>query len=124
MIARIWRGRTSDSHADEYFEYLKRTGIKDLKSIEGNRGVYTLRRTANGEAEFLMISLWDSFDAIRNFSGKNLDKAVYYPDDKKYLLELDPKVHHFEVMMDSDDRNPLEMGRMPWLLRYMKGIKI
>jgi heme-degrading monooxygenase HmoA len=83
MIARIWRGRTFDSHADEYFDYLMKTGIKDLKLTEGNRGVYTLRRIANGEAEFLMISLWDSFDAIKTFSGKDMEEAVYYPDDKK-----------------------------------------
>lgn len=124
MIARIWHGRTLVSQADEYLEYLKRTGIKDIKSTDGNRGIFTFRRIANGEAEFLMISLWDSFDAINKFSGKDLERAVYYPDDKKYLLELDPKVHHFEVLVGSYDQDSLEMGSIPWLLSYMKGIKI
>jgi len=101
MIARIWRGRTSDSLADEYFEYIKRTGIKGYRSTEGNRGVYALRRIENGEAEFLLITLWDSFDAIKKFSGSDLEKAVYFPEDKKYLLELEPKVRHFEVLLDS-----------------------
>ena len=80
------------------FEYLQRTGLKDYASIPGNRGVWVLRRVYEGEAEFTLISLWDSWDAIKAFAGPEYEKAVYYPKDKKFLLELDPNVTHYEVL--------------------------
>ncbi|PYX09323.1 MAG: hypothetical protein DMG88_06620 [Acidobacteria bacterium] len=98
MIARIWRGRTRESERDTYFEYLQATGLKDYASIPGNRGVWVLRRVYGGSAEFTLISLWDSWDAIKAFAGPEFGKAIYYPEDKKFLLELDPNVTHYEVL--------------------------
>jgi heme-degrading monooxygenase HmoA len=69
MIARISRGRTRESDQDTYFEYLQATGLKDYASIPGNRGVWVLRRVSDGSAEFTLISLWDSWDAIKAFAG-------------------------------------------------------
>ncbi|MBI5566505.1 MAG: hypothetical protein HY870_16515 [Chloroflexi bacterium] len=37
-------------------------------------------------------------EAIRRFAGEEIDRAVYYPDDCDYLLSLDPKVTHHEVL--------------------------
>jgi heme-degrading monooxygenase HmoA len=98
MIARTWRGVTPESKADQYFDYLMATGVKDLEATEGNQGVLVLRSVSNGQAEFLLTSFWESFEAIRRFAGDNVDIAVYYPEDKDYLLELEPKVKHFEVL--------------------------
>jgi len=69
MIARIWRGVTLNSNSDEYLEYVTRTGVRDCRATEGNRGVWVLWKVADGRAEFLFISLWESFDAIRKFAG-------------------------------------------------------
>jgi heme-degrading monooxygenase HmoA len=101
MIARIWRGVTLDSKSDEYLDYVKRTGVRDCRATAGNRGVWVLRKLVNGRAEFLFISLWESFDAIRKFAGPEIEKAVYYPEDEKFLLGLDPNVTHYEVMVES-----------------------
>ena len=99
MIARIWHGITLESRGDEYFNYVMETGVKDYRSTQGNRGVYVLRRIRNGQAEFLLISLWESFEAIRKFAGDDIEKAVYYyPKDKEFLLELEPNVKHYEVL--------------------------
>ena len=101
MIARIWRGVTLDSKSDEYLDYVMRTGLKDCRATAGNRGVWVLRKLVNGHAEFLFISLWESLDAIRKFAGAEIEKAVYYPEDEKFLLGLDPNVAHYEVMVES-----------------------
>jgi len=123
MIARIWQGRTPASLGDEYFEYLKKTGVEGCKSTEGNRGVYVLRRIEDGVAEFQMMTLWDSFDAIKKFSGPDVKKPVYFPDDEKYLLELEPQVAHFEVLRTPKAQNSGIDRGFPRLIRYMKGIK-
>jgi hypothetical protein len=41
-----------------------------------------------------------ALDAIRAFAGDNIERAVYYPDDTAYLLELEPNVQHYEVVVD------------------------
>jgi len=98
MIARIWRGVTPQNKSDQYFEYLMKTGIPDYRKTEGNLGVYVLRRTSDNTAEFLLISLWQSFAAIRKFAGEDSEKAIYYPEDSEFLVELVPKVTHYEVL--------------------------
>ena len=98
MIARIWRGVTREADKDRYFEYLQKTGLKDYAAIPGNQGVWVLRRMLEGRAEFTLISLWDSWDAIKAFAGPHYENAVYYPEDKKFLFELAPHVLHYDVL--------------------------
>ncbi len=98
MIARMWRGVTPESKSDEYFTYLMETGIPGYRSTPGNRGVFVFRRIDDGRAEFLLLSLWESFDAIRSFAGPDIERAVYYPEDERFLFELEPTVTHYEVL--------------------------
>jgi heme-degrading monooxygenase HmoA len=99
MIARIWRGVTLASKADDYLRYLEETGLKEYRATPGNQGVWVLRRTEGDRTEFLLISLWDSFEAIRRFAGDEIENAVFYPEDDLYLLERGPKVTHHELKM-------------------------
>ena len=97
MIARIWHGVTEREKADEYVNYLNRTGIPDSRATPGNRGMFVLRRIEGGHAHFLTLSLWDSMEAIKKFAGEDCERARYYPEDENYLLELEPGVEHYEV---------------------------
>ena len=103
MIARTWHGVTQSSKADAYFAYLKESGLKEYRETPGNRGITVLRRTEGDRAHFLLISFWDSLEAIRRFAGPNLDRAVYYPKDKEFLLEFEPTVSHYEVLASPDE---------------------
>lgn len=98
MIARTWRGYTREADKDAYYDYLQKTGLPDYRKTKGNRGVWVLRRVADGKAEFLLISLWESWDAIKAFAGPDYENAVYYPEDRRFLLELEPNVTHYEVL--------------------------
>jgi len=98
MIARIWHGCTRESDKDAYFEFLKKTGLKDYAATSGNQGVWCLRRVRNGRAEFTLISLWESYEAIKRFAGEDYEKAFYYPEDQQFLLAFEPHVAHFEVL--------------------------
>ncbi|MCP6762444.1 MAG: antibiotic biosynthesis monooxygenase [Fischerella sp. CENA71] len=99
-IARIWHGRTLSSKADEYYAYLKEAGIKKIESIPGNLGAQVFRRTSGNITDFTVISYWESLDAIRKFAGNDIEKTRFLPRDKEYLLELEPNVKHFEVLLD------------------------
>jgi len=82
MTARIWRGATREADKETYFEYLQKTGLKEYASIPGNQGVRVLRRVYDGKSEFILISLWDSWDAIKAFAGPEYENAVFTPKMK------------------------------------------
>jgi heme-degrading monooxygenase HmoA len=98
MIARIWVGVTPENKADAYLDYLKATGLADYASVPGHRGTQVLRRIANGEATFTIITHWDSMEAIRRFAGDDPEVARYYPEDDEFLLFRNPTVEHHDII--------------------------
>ena len=100
-IARVWSGRTPASKAEEYVEYIKKTGVEGLTETQGNLGALLLQRTIKDVVEFTVISFWESKEAIKRFAGEDINKAHYYPEDSKYLLEMTPEVVHYEVSVAS-----------------------
>lgn len=101
MIARTWRGATAADDAQAYLDYLHRTGLAEYRKTDGNRGVLALRRLVKDRAEFLLVSLWDSEEAIRRFAGDDLERAVFYPEDERFLVDRDNHVSHYEVVFDT-----------------------
>src|ERR1700756_5224051 len=99
MIARQWVGETLEFDADTYGKYLEETGVKEIRATKGNEGVWLMRRVHEGRAEFVVISMWDSLESIKAFAGEEYEKAVYYPEDEKFLIHLSPYVSHYEVLI-------------------------
>lgn len=98
MIARVWRGWTAVSRADEYVEYLNRTGVPGLSGTPGNGGVYVLHRDlGDGRAEFVVMSLWDSLESVKAFAGDDVTVARFYPQDDEFLVDREWNCDHFEV---------------------------
>lgn len=97
MIARLWRGAVRPERADAYAAYLDGTGVRDCRATAGNQGVLVLRHDGADRTEFVFISLWESIDAIRRFAGDDIEQARYYPEDRNFLLSLDPNVSHYQV---------------------------
>jgi len=83
--------------ADEYAAYIDATGFAAYSATPGNRGAWMLRREEGDRTEFLTFSLWDSVDAIKTFAGEDIETAVYYPEDERYLIEREDTVKHYEV---------------------------
>ena len=98
MIARIWHGVTRATQADQYFDYLKETGLADYATTRGNCGVYLLQRIEGDRAHFVTLTFWESEEAIKAFAGADIESARYYPEDKDFLLEFEPTVKHYEVL--------------------------
>jgi heme-degrading monooxygenase HmoA len=97
VITRIWHGVIRREDAEEYLQYVMRTGIGDYKKTEGNLSVEILRRIEGDRCHFWTVTKWDSFENIRKFAGEDYEKARYYPEDEKYLLEFEPNVIHCET---------------------------
>jgi heme-degrading monooxygenase HmoA len=99
MIARIWHGVTEAAKSDEYLDYLGETGVPDYRATEGNRGVYVLRRIEGERAHFLTVSFWRSIEEVKRFAGSDPESARYYPGDEEFLLEFEPTVAHYDVLV-------------------------
>ena len=97
MIARIWRGAVRADDAAAYARYIQETGIEGYKNTPGNRGAWALWRADGDQAEFVTVSFWDSRESIEAFAGQDIEKAVFYPEDERFLTERDLTVRHYEI---------------------------
>jgi len=97
MIARIWRGWTKREDASAYAEYVRSTGLVGYRQTPGNRGAYILQRDQGERTEIITLSFWDSLEAIKGFAGEDVERAVFYPEDDRYLVARDLTVTHFTV---------------------------
>jgi heme-degrading monooxygenase HmoA len=96
-ITRVWHGTTKAEHADEYLNYLEKTGLSDYRKVDGNLSAKVLRRIEGDICHFLTVTEWKSYESIKSFAGDDYGKAKYYPEDKKYLLTFEEEVIHYET---------------------------
>jgi len=98
MITRIWHGRTSLQHADSYLDFLLNDGTREYRETQGNLSIKVWRRKEHDCCHFYTVTEWESLEAVKRFAGEDYEKAVYYPEDERYLLEKLPFVEHYELL--------------------------
>jgi Antibiotic biosynthesis monooxygenase len=101
MIARHWRGWTKPQDADEYEKLLKDRVLPGLKAIPGYQAGYVLRKDGSQESEFVVINLFDSMDAVRQFAGPDYAVPVFEPEAKRLLFRVEPVAVHYEVKINT-----------------------
>ena len=101
MIVRMWHGRVPTSKALAYRAFLNERAIPDYRSVKGNISVFILEREEGEVTHFITMTYWESLDVIKGFAGDDADLAKYYPEDKDFLLEFEPRVEHYEVVGQS-----------------------
>ena len=105
-MVRVWSGATRHEDADAYLAYLERTGFAHYASTPGNLGVLALRRIVDGRAELLLLTFWESERAIRQFAGDDIQRAVFYPEDERFLVRADMHAQHYEIAFASGSGIP------------------
>jgi heme-degrading monooxygenase HmoA len=76
---------------------MKRRAAPDYRSVAGLERLFFTRRNEGDVSHFLLITVWDSLDSVKNFAGENPDIAKYYPEDDEYLLEKEECSQNFQV---------------------------
>ncbi len=104
MIARMWRGYAIRERADDYVKHLQQSVIPELSQIDGFKGIYLLRRDSSGDVEFVVMTLWESMDAICKFAGGNPEVAVVAPAAQMLFRKYDAEVKHFEIVLNLDGK--------------------
>lgn len=98
MISRHWRGLAKSRHADEYVEHLRTETLPQLSKVPGFVHASILRRKLQQGVEFLIVTSWESIDAIEQFSGRDAEAAVVPEKVQEMMIEYDRRVRHYEVV--------------------------
>jgi mannose-6-phosphate isomerase-like protein (cupin superfamily) len=99
MITRRWRGwTTTRGNADAYVTHFEGSVRPRLDALDGFLGASLERVPGDGgRTEIVVVTRWDSMDAIRAFAGDDIDAAQVEPEARAVLDDFDEQVTHGEV---------------------------
>ena len=98
MIARHWQGVSRASEADNYVRHLHEHIFPQLTRMAGFVSATILRRRVAAGVEFRIVTVWQSMEAIRQFSGETSDVAVVPQVVQAMMVDYDQTVAHYEVV--------------------------
>jgi hypothetical protein len=101
-VLRMWKARSTAEKSVNYVDHVTKKVFPLLSSIEGHRGAYLLQRGLDNAIEFVVLTLWDSMEAVRRFAGPNFDKAVVDPEAQAVLTAFDEWATHYQVVYRAD----------------------
>lgn len=98
MISRHWRGLVRKGKADDYIRHLDQETFPKLSGIAGFVRAYILRHELPAGTEFLIVTEWESLDAIQKFAGSDSEAAVVPAVAEAMMVEYDARVRHYEMV--------------------------
>ena len=102
MIARVWSARTTAVQAPAYVQHLRTQVLPAVRRLNGYGGAMLLERASAEGVEIMVMTFWQSLDAIRGFAGADLDGAVVAEEAAALLTQFDRRVRHYEVAVQDD----------------------
>lgn len=97
-ISRLWRGIAKPEKADAYIHHLRTETFPELARIEGFLKASILRRPVGEDTEFLVITTWQSVEAIRKFAGESANTAVVPNSVQAMMVKYDKDAYHYEIV--------------------------
>ena len=97
-ISRHWKGVAKPEEADNYIHHLRNDTFPRLARIEGFIKASILRRPIGEGTQFLIVTTWQSIEAIRKFAGESTSMAVVPPSVRAMMVEYDIEVAHYEIV--------------------------
>ena len=97
MISRHWRGLARRDAAAAYVEHLQTETFPAIRALPGYLGAHILQRDVPEGVEFLVVTEWQSLDAIRAFAGDDVETAVVPAKVQAMMVDYDRVVRHYEV---------------------------
>ncbi len=99
MIIRIWTGEALADNAEEYRKNFSEVHLDRLRAVKGFAGVQVLERVHHDRIEFVVLSRWETMDAIHEFAGhKHPEHAVLEEMAREALERFDEKVKHYVLV--------------------------
>lgn len=100
MIARIWRGWTTQDNASAYEELFKNIVLpKVTQGVSGYISTNLLRRETGEEVEFTTIFWFENIESVKGFAGPDFEQAVIPEQVKAVMSHYEDIVHHHDVVL-------------------------
>jgi heme-degrading monooxygenase HmoA len=98
VISRQCRGLAQPDQAQNYLKHLRTETFPTVRKLPGFVSTSVLSRRLENGIEFLIVTQWESLDAIAQFAGADLEAAVVPAKAAAMMIEYDRRVRHFEVI--------------------------
>lgn len=98
MIIREWRGHASRARTVEYPTHFRTNVVPELRNVPGFLGATLSKREEGERVEFVVLTRWQSMQAVRAFAGADPSRAVVEPGAVAALSDYDHTVRHYEVL--------------------------
>ncbi len=102
MIARVWTARATAANAPSYAEHLRAEVIPSLRQVGGYQGAKLLQRVDGDAIEIVVVTWWQSLDAIHGFAGDDISSAVVTDEAAGLLSGFDERVLHYEMVLSDE----------------------
>jgi heme-degrading monooxygenase HmoA len=101
MIERVWLARAADrDKAAAYAAYFRRVVLPQLTAVAGYRGAKLVQRDRDGSVEVIVVTFWDSLDAVRGFAGDDINRANVHPEAAALFTDYDRSARHYEIVFE------------------------
>lgn len=98
MIVRAWKAQALSQNVEAYARHFSEAVLPELEVVSGHTGAYLLRRDTGTHVELVVLTLWESMDAVKGFAGTPPERAVVEPAAQAVLEKFDDTVQHFEIV--------------------------
>jgi quinol monooxygenase YgiN len=88
LIVRIFRARVHARKEDEFQRFVLETGVPMTKAAEGCTHITVGRSQWSAQPEFVVVTHWDSVEALEAFAGPNWQEAVVLPEEEHMLDQV------------------------------------
>jgi heme-degrading monooxygenase HmoA len=110
MVTRYWSARAPRDAAPEYARHFAEHVLPVLQRVEGYVSATLLQREVGRSIEIVVLTYWQSLDAIRGFAGDDLEIAVVSDDAAALFSDYDRRVRHYDVVMTAGAEHPHRMS--------------
>ena len=98
---RVWRGEGTPEGVARYCdEHFPKRVLPELRTIDGFLEARVIMRTTDGRSEVVVMTTWESLDALHGFAGDTYEQAVVEPVVRELLERFDEQVTHFTIVHD------------------------
>jgi heme-degrading monooxygenase HmoA len=100
MIVRQWKAIARTQNVTDYINHLETETFPQLSRIHGFVRASILTRPVDRGVEFLIVTVWESMEAIQEFAGLPAQRAVVPVQVQAMMIDYDREVSHYEVTAD------------------------
>ena len=100
MIIRSWRALAKTEKEAAYLAHFRGEVLPRLRQLAGFRGATLLRHAQKAGVELIVLTRWESMQAMQAFAGQDCHLAVVADEAQPCFHSYEPTVTHHEVILD------------------------